>query len=45
MQGAQKQASHGEDLTRESPLLHCLGEVRSETRSDWGTERGMGKCF
>lgn len=35
----------GEELTRESPLLRCLGDVRSETGRDWGTGRGVGRCF
>lgn len=34
MQGAQNRADHGEDLTRESLLLNCLSDVRSETSKD-----------
>lgn len=34
MQGAQTWADHGDDLTRESLLLHCLDDIKSETSKD-----------
>lgn len=33
-QGALKWTDHGKDSTRESLLLHCLGDVRSGTNKD-----------
>lgn len=47
MQGTQKWADHGEDLTRESLPLHCLGDVKSETSKEreGATGRGMGGMF
>lgn len=42
MQGAQKWADHGEDLTRESLPLHCLGDVKSETSKEGEREGATG---
>lgn len=38
MQGAQTWADHGDDLTRESLLLHYLDDVKSETSKDGDQE-------